>query len=186
MSTQRPRSTYANGSAANMVRSLLVIGALVAVLVAVVPRVNSISQPPVDVAAASVEIARESGWPIAVPEGLPEGWKPTSVRYVRSTDGLMTWHAGYQSPTGNYVALEQTQGATPRWIEAQTNRAREIGQVDIEGTSWTQFERGGKVQNSLLDRGSGPQDLTTLVTGTGTFEELAAFAAALQPVDASA
>ena len=116
MSTQPQRSSYANGSVANMLRSLLVIGVLVAALVAVVPRVNQVSQPPVDVASASVEIARQSGWPISRPEGLPEGWKATSVRYVRSTDGLMTWHAGYQSPTGNYVALEQTKGATKGWI----------------------------------------------------------------------
>ena len=47
-----PRSSYANGSVANMVRSLLVIGVIVAALIAIVPRVNSVSQPPVDVAAS--------------------------------------------------------------------------------------------------------------------------------------
>lgn len=165
-----------------MARSLLVVCALVAALVAVVPRVNSISQPPVDVSGAAVEVARQSGWPISRPEGLPEGWKATSVRYVRSTDGLMTWHAGYQSPTGNYVALEQTQDATQAWAEAQTNRARSIGELEVAGTTWTKFERGGKVQNSLLSKGATPGQLTTLVTGTGTFEELAAFAQALRPV----
>ena len=102
-------------------------------LIAVVPRVNTISQPPVNVAAASVEVARESGWAISVPVGLPEGWKATSVRHVRSTDGLMTWHAGYQSPTGNYVALEQTKDATRGWVEAQTNRARRTGEPGGRG-----------------------------------------------------
>jgi hypothetical protein len=165
-----------------MARSLLVIGTLVAALIAIVPRVNQVSQPPVDVAGASVEIAKKSGWPISRPEGLPQGWKATSVRYVRSTDGLMTWHAGYQSPTGNYVALEQTKGATQGWIEAQTNRAREIGQLESGGITWTKFERGGKVQNSLLSKGAGAGDLTTLVTGTGSFDELAVFAASLRPV----
>ncbi|HET8983135.1 MAG TPA: DUF4245 family protein, partial [Pedococcus sp.] len=112
MSTTPPRSSYASGTVSSMVRSLLVVGGLVALLIALVPRVNTISQPPVDVAAASVEVAKESGWAISRPVGLPDGWKATSVRNVRSTDGLMTWHAGYQSPTGNYVALEQTKGAT--------------------------------------------------------------------------
>ncbi len=182
VSTQPKRSSYANGSVANMIRSLLVITALVAVLIAVVPRVNQVSQPPVDVVSASVEVAKKSGWPISRPERLPEGWKATSVRYVRSTDGLMTWHAGYQSPSGNYVALEQTQGATQRWIEAQTNRARDIGELGAGGVTWTKYERGGKVQNSLLSRGADAQDLTTLITGTGTFDELATFAGSLRPV----
>lgn len=184
MSTPAPRSSYANGSVANMVRSLLVIGALVAVLVAVVPRVNSVSQPPVDVSGASVEVAHDSGWAIEAPEGLPDGWKATSVRYVRSTDGLMTWHAGYQSPTGNYVAIEQTKDATSGWVEAQTNRAAKTGTTEAGGRTWDTYVRNGKVQNSLVNRGAAGQ-LTTIVTGTGTFAELTAFADSLRPVPKS-
>src|SRR6185312_14558525 len=119
----------ANGTVANMLRSLLVIGVIVAALIAIVPRVNSVSQPPVDVGGVAVEVAKDSGWPIEAPQGLPHGWEATSVRYVRSTDGLMTWHAGYQSPDGNYVAIEQTKDATDTWVSAQTNRARVTGQT---------------------------------------------------------
>ena len=54
VSTTPPRSSYASGTVSSMVRSLLVVGGLVALLIALVPRVNTISQPPVDVAAASV------------------------------------------------------------------------------------------------------------------------------------
>jgi len=185
VSTQPPQSSYAKGSVANMVRSLLVIGALVVALIAIVPRVNTVSQPPVDVAAASVEIARQSGWPIDAPEGLAQGWKATSVRYVRSTGGLMTWHAGYQSPTGNYVAIEQTRDATDEWLAAQTNRARRTGEVQVAGKTWGTYVRGGKVQNSLVNRPTTPGALTTIVTGTGTFEELSTFAEALRPVQPS-
>lgn len=183
MSTPSPRSSYASGSVANMVRSLLVVGALVAALIVIVPRVNTVSQPPVNVAAAAVEIAKESGWSIAQPVGLPEGWKATSVRFVRSTDGLQTWHAGYQSASGNYVALEQTRDATQAWIEAQTNRARRTGELEAAGTTWTTFERSPKIQRSLVSTTETPDGLTTLITGTGTFEELAAFAETLEPVE---
>jgi hypothetical protein len=183
VSAPSPRSSYANGSAANMLRSLLVVGVIVAALVAIVPRVNSVSQPPVDVAGAAVEIARDSGWPIEAPEGLPDGWKATSVRYVRSTDGLMTWHAGYQSPDGNYVAIEQTKAATSGWVEAETNRARVTGQTQAGGRTWDTYVRSGKLQNSLVDK-AGAGGLTTIITGTGTFAELSAFADALRPVKA--
>jgi hypothetical protein len=185
VSAPAPRSSYANGSAANMVRSLVVICVIVAVLIAIVPRVNTVSQPPVDVAGASVEVAKESGWPIERPEALPAGWKATSVRYVRSTGGLMTWHAGYQSPTGNYIAIEQTKDATAKWISAQTNRAARTGEVQAAGRTWGTYVRSGKVQNSLVHRAQSPAELTTIVTGTGTFEELTAFAETLAPVPTS-
>lgn len=168
-----------------MLRSLLVIGVIVAALIAIVPRVNSVSQPPVDVSGASVEIAKESGWPIDRPEGLPDGWKATSVRYVRSTGGYMTWHAGYQSPTGNYVALEQTKDPDAEWIAAQTNRAGVTGQLVVGGRTWKTYVRGGKVQNSLVALPTAPGQLTTIVTGTGTFTELSTFAASLRPVPKS-
>ena len=185
MSTPAPRSSYANGSVANMLRSLLVIGALVALLIAIVPRVNTVSQPPVDVAAASVEIAKESGLPIERPEDLPDGWKASSVRYVRSTDGVMTWHAGYTAPSGNYVALEQAANATEGWIAAQVNRARDTGERQVAGKTWTAYVRGVKIQNSLVNRPASADQLTTIITGTGTFEELAEFAEALKPAPSS-
>jgi hypothetical protein len=183
VSTPSPRSSYVSGSVANMARSLLVVAGLVAVLIAVVPRVNTVSQPPVDVSAAAVEVAKDSGWAISRPEGLPEGWKATSVRHVRSTDGLMTWHAGYQSPSGNYVALEQTQDATRGWVEAQTNRARQTGELEAAGRTWAKYERTPKVQRSLVATDTSGDRLTTLVTGTGTFDELVSFAESLQPVE---
>lgn len=181
MSAPGSRSSYANGSVGNLVRSLLVVGGLVALLIAVVPRVNQVSQPPVDVAGTAAQVAADTGWPISVASGLPDGWKATSVRYVRSTDGVMTWHAGYQAPSGNYVALEQTREATDGWVEAQTNRARRTGQLQAAGLGWDTYVRSGKVQNSLVHRAQGSAELTTIVTGTGTFEELTAFAEALTP-----
>jgi hypothetical protein len=96
----------------------------------------------------------------------------------------MTWHAGYQSPTGNYVAIEQTKDATSGWVEAQTNRAAKTGTTEAGGRRWDTYVRNGKVQNSLVNRGAKGQ-LTTIVTGTGTFPELTAFADSLRPVPKS-
>lgn len=177
-----PPSRYSMGSLPNMLRSLVVIVAIMGVVFVTVPRVTSISQPPVDVAANAAAVRDTTGWPISVPQGLPEGWKATAVRYVRSTDGLMTWHVGYQTPGGTYVALEQTQGATHDWVRAQTNRAPAGEPVTIGGTQWTPYVRADKVQNSLVDRPSGDDALTTVVTGTGSFEELTAFVQRLVPV----
>jgi len=176
------KSHYSSGSVPNMVRSLLVIGALMALIWFMTPRVNTLGGPVVDVHATAVDVAEESGWPISEAVDLPKDWKTTSARYVRGTDGLMTWHAGYQAPSGSYVAVEQTRDATRGWVEAQTNRARRVGELEAAGTTWVKYERGGKVQNSLVDRRTGSDELTTLLTGTGTFEELALVAEHLGPV----
>ena len=97
----------------------------------------------------------------------------------------MTWHAGYQSPTGNYIALEQTKDATDAWVSAQTNRAPKTGEVQAAGKTWSTYVRSSKVQNSLVHRAETATELTTIVTGTGTFDELVAFAETLRPVPAS-
>jgi len=170
------------GNLRSMVISMLVVLGFVVVWVAMVPRPNAITQPPVDVTSVAQQVKAETKWPILQPQGLPDGWRATSVRFVRSTDGLMTWHAGYQSPKGDYIALEQTQGATRGWVEAQTNRGAEEGTQAVAGQEWTRIDRKDKVQFSLVRRGAGPKDLTTIVTGTGPYDELATFASSLRPV----
>ena len=170
------------GNLRSMIISMLVVMGFVVVWVAMVPRPNAESQPPIDVTSVAQQVRAQTHWPILQPQGLPEGWKATSARFVSATGGLMTWHAGYQSPTGDYIALEQTQGATSEWVGAQTNRGHDEGTLQVAGVSWTKVDRKDKVQFSLVHRGSGPKDLTTIVTGTGTYDELAAFAATLRPV----
>lgn len=178
----RPASRYAMGSASNMIRSMLVIGALVLLLVLLVPRVSSVGGPPVDVHKTALEVKQETGWPIVEAVGLPEGWSETSARYVRSSDGRRTWHAGYQTPGGRYAAVEQTKDATDFWVRTQTNRAPVMGARDIDGESWTWYVRDQKVQNSLVNRQREPGAMTTLVTGTATEDELRVLIDHLAPV----
>jgi Protein of unknown function (DUF4245) len=177
-----PPSRYSMGSTQNLVLSLLAVLGMVAVLVLIVPRVNSVSGPPVDIHATAVDVQHRTNWPIVEAVGLPQGWTPTSARYVRTTDGFMTWHAGYQLPDGTYVAVEQTKDPNRAWVEAQTNRAPRSGTVEAAGRTWTTFVRDTKVQNSLLDDPKTSGDLTTLITGTASLEQMADFATYLQPV----
>lgn len=173
-------SAYAQGSVANMLRSLLVIGAIMAVLALIFPR----AQPevrPVDVAATAQQVEQSTGWPITAPRDLPDGWVPTRAQYLRSTDGLMTWQAAYQTPAGDFAALQQTIDATDAWVTAQVNRSPRVGQVEVDGAAWEQYDREGKVQRSLVRRG-GSGEVTTVVTGTASFEELRLLVRSLSPV----
>lgn len=179
-----PRSRYSLGSTKNLVYSLLAVLGMVLVLVLMVPRVTTLGGPPVDVHTTAVEVQRTSGWPVVEPVGLPERWRPTSVRYVRVTDGFMTWHVGYQTPSGTFVAVEQTMNPSRAWIAAQTNRAPREGTLEVAGRTWERFVRDSKVQNSLLSvppAGSG--ELATLVTGTASFEEMVVYIESLRPAE---
>ncbi|WP_307812746.1 DUF4245 domain-containing protein [Phycicoccus sp. CSK15P-2] len=179
----RPTSRYSLGSTKNLVYSLLAVLGMVLLLVLLVPRVDRVGGPVVDVHGTAVEVAERTGWPVVEPVGLPEGWTATSARYYRSTDGVMTWHAGYQTPRGTYVAVEQAKDPSRGWVSAQTNRAPQDGTMEIAGRTWERFVRDSKVQNSLLhlpDDGSG--ELATLVTGDASFEDMAVYVEALRPV----
>ncbi|MGL5911097.1 MAG: DUF4245 domain-containing protein [Phycicoccus sp.] len=176
------RSRYSLGSAKNLVYSMLAVVGMTAVLVLVVPRVNSVSGPAVDVAATAVQVQRDTGWPIVAAEGLPEGWRETSARYSRTTEEVMAWHAGYQTPEGTYVAVEQALDPPRGWVTAQTNRAPREGTLEIEGRAWVKLVRDTKTQNSLVAEPTAPGELTTLVTGTATFDDLTEFIGYLQPV----
>jgi hypothetical protein len=175
-------SSYAQGSVANMLRSLLVIGAIMAVLVLLFPRIQP-PPPDVDVLETAQQVEQSTGWPVSAPRDLPAGWVATRAQYLRSTDGLMTWRAGYETPEGDYAAFQQTVDATDAWVAQQVNRSPRVGQVDVAGASWDQYDRGAKVQRSLVRRG-GTGEITTVVTGTASWEELEGLAESLEPVRA--
>ncbi len=174
-------SRYARGSVANMVRSLVVIGGIMAVLFFMVPRTNTVSVPKVDVDALARTVASDTGWPIEVPAGLPDGWTPSDVRFLPSTGGLRVWHVGYQTPDRQYAAVEQTMNGTAEWVRAQTNRAPKTGTVIAAGRTWDIYVRDIKTQNSLVNRPESGSGLTTLITGDASVTDLTFFAEHLKP-----
>jgi hypothetical protein len=91
---------------------------------------------------------------------------------------VLTWHAGFMTADDQYAAVEQGQDAPLEWLRAQTNRGREEGTVEVEGQPWRKFVRLDKLQHSLVHERGG---VTTIVTGTATFEDLAVLAASLEP-----
>lgn len=170
---ERRRATWPH-----MVGALLVVLGIVVGLLLLVPRTNRITQPPVDVAAGARAAASKVDFTPSVPTGLPAGWRATSVRTTRSTGQVMTWHAGFMTADDQYAAVEQGQDVPAEWVRSQTNRAREEGTRDVEGVPWRAFVRLDKLQNSLLHQQG---DVTTIVTGTADFADLALLAASLEP-----
>jgi hypothetical protein len=174
------------GSSSNMVRSLVVILGMVAVLVAIVPRTQGVTQPPVDAASVVSDAVRQSGLPFAAPVGLPSGWTPTSARYAASTDGLPTWQGGWTTPSGGFVAIRQTRTASPNWVTAATNEGTVTGRVDEGGRTWVRYVSTANQQErvSLVDVPAGAAadtGIATVVTAIAPDDEVATFVTALQP-----
>lgn len=173
----RGASHYAKGTVANMMRSMAVIVAITMALFFVTGRPNSRTPESVDVASAAEHRAAEAGQPFSYPEDLPEGWVATNARYASSTGGVMAWNAGYTTPDGEYVSVQQAAAPGEEWVRTQTNNGRAVGRVSTEdGREWVKRDRQGKVQRSLVHDPESSSGLTTLVTGTGSWEQLEEFA----------
>ena len=184
---QPPTPRRGLGSLRSMVISMVVILAAVLAWVAMVPRVREVSQPAVDVTSVATQVRGDTGWAISQPQ-LPSGWKATNARFTPVAGGVGTWHAGYLSPDGQYVSIDQTPatGAGQSWVSAVTSDGRAEGTLDAAGTTWRKLSSRDTVQRSLLSRGSGARPLVTVLSGTAPYGQLAEFAEALKPVPAPA
>lgn len=175
---QDKRRRRARATWTSMVLSLGAVLAIVLGLVLLVPRVSQVSQPPVNVQFGARAAADKVDFQPSVPVGLGQGWTATSVRTTNSTDQVQTWHVGYLTPTRQYAALEQGQETSDLWLEQLTHRGRVDGTQQVAGQPWQRWTGGRGEQNSLVHaRGK----VTTVVTGTATFAELAVLAASLHP-----
>lgn len=161
-----------------MIRSLVVVGAVVVVLVLIVPRPSGVSQPPIDVAGVAQGARTEAQFPISVPGPLPVEWRATSARILQGTDNVQTWHVGYETADAQYAAVEQAKGATAGWLRANTQGGKPVGSQVVNGVTWTQVLHENRLQRTLqLTHG----DLTTLVTGTASWADLGVLASSLTP-----
>ncbi|MDQ1539189.1 MAG: hypothetical protein QOE58_3582 [Actinomycetota bacterium] len=188
---QPPAPRRGFGSMRSMVISLVVIMVAVLAWVLMVPRVRDINQPAVDVTSVAAAVRQESGWAISQPQ-LPAGWKATSVRFDAVADPVKTWHAGYLSPDGHYVSMDQTAvaGATSRWISGRISHGQADGILSAAGMTWQKFSSEGVVQRSLVSsarvsKGSGGHEVTTVLSGTAPYAQLVQFAEAMKPVPVS-
>lgn len=155
----------------DLVLSLVIVGIFVAFLFVVVWRPSPEQVRVVD-PAVQLEAARaQASYAVLAPEGLSPDWKPTSARFEQTADSTSTWFLGYVTPQTQYVALAQTDGDPQAFIAEQTLQGVPDGQRNIDGRTWDQYVSSD--QRSLVLKG---KDSTTVVTGTVSYDELAAFA----------
>jgi Protein of unknown function (DUF4245) len=162
----------------DMIRSLIVVGGCVVVLVLIVPRPSAVNQPPVDVAGIAQGATADAHFTLEVPQGLPSEWRPTSASLLTSVDSIQTWHVGYETSSASYAALEQATAVTAFWVDRNSGGGRAVGVQLVDGVSWTQLIHQDRLQRTLLLTQG---DRTTMVTGTASWTELGQLAASITP-----
>lgn len=162
----------------DMVRSMAVVLVVVFLIVLLAWRPQPEAVTVVDPAPVVAMAAAQAGFPVLAATGLAEGWRPTSVRWEPTEDSESepVLHVGYVTPTDAYAQVSQSTARSARYLDEQTAGGRPTGQQDVAGTSWERWETADR--RSLV-LGTGPS--LTIVSGTGSWEELATLAASLRP-----
>jgi Protein of unknown function (DUF4245) len=161
----------------DMVLSLGVILLLIGVFMALTPRRHYDAVREIDYSSALRDARAVAPFHVRAPEGLPPRWRATSVRYDGDVDGSAQWHLGYVSPQDQYVGLEETDGPARAFIYSLSNRGLADGATLVNGVVWDRYLRNSRDVRTLARSDGG---VTTVVTGTASYEELGEFAAALR------
>lgn len=176
------------GTWRNLLLSMGALGIVVVAWLALVPRVERVEQPAVDVAGTTRQVAADTRTPLLLADLGPD-WKATSVRVERVGEGVSTLHAGYhrQPDAQQYVAVVQTLQPTSAqqaqaWITQKYGESHDT--MDVGGKVWTRHTAGDPARQVLVGPlGNGTANNPVIVvTGTGSVEDLASAAATLRPV----
>ncbi len=160
----------------DMVLSMVVIGAVVALVYTVIP--HDEDADPVKTVDYRVELStaqRSAPYPVLAPQGLPPEWRATSVTY-RGNEGK-AWHLGFLDPEKEYVAVEQSTKDPAKYVPEVTLSAKNSGKTQaIGGADWQVWK--GEKYDALVRTDKGA---TTVVLGTAKDERLVEMATALKP-----
>ncbi|KOV63772.1 hypothetical protein ADK64_19425 [Streptomyces sp. MMG1121] len=160
-----------------MILSLALVGmaALVVYFVTIPHDDHAPDLKRVDYRVELIGARRVASYPVAAPEGLPSTWKATSVTYDGEKD--QRWHIGFQTPDGQYVQVEQSTQKPADFIDDASQGASATQKTEtIDGRTWTRYT-GGRYDALVLE---GTHGSTTVVAGTGSFDELTKMATALR------
>jgi len=165
-------------TAMDMVRSLALVLAAVAVIMQITHRPQPDAVKPVEIAPKLAVARAQAGYPVLV--ATQAAYVPTSVRweYTAETKPVPVWHVGYVTPDTQYVQVDQTAAGSPGFISEATASGIAGDALRIAGSSWQKYE-------SVSDTGTRrslvlitPQ-ATTVVSGTVEWPELQSVVAGL-------
>lgn len=143
---------------------LLAIGIVVVGWLAGLFRNDTVVEPSVVNYAAVAEAAQdEADFPLAVPGGLPGGWRATSADWDPADQ---RWHVGILTEGEDYAGIEQSALDAAAARRTYAPEATEAGTVDVSGQPWVRLvdEQTGAVtllleqpESTVVVNGSAPE-----------------------------
>ena len=123
----------------DMVISLVVL-LIPVLLVVAVYRLKGGEDPVVIDPSAPIGQAQEGGaFPVSVPRGLAEGWRPISAGYRGGATAVL--RIGYLTPSGGGAQLIESNEPAESLLRRELgDQVRPTGTVDIDGRSWQSYD----------------------------------------------
>jgi hypothetical protein len=149
-----------------------VVGVIVALNIAEQPDpvVRDVDYP------AAIALARQqAAYEVLGPEPVPDGWRVSSARTEPDGDGV-AWHVGLVTRREEYAAVEQSDRDRRTFVDRFVPGSRADGTVRLAGRTWTRRAGGSTDDRALVLESGG---VTTLVTGSASWAELAELARSL-------
>jgi len=169
-------------TAANMIRSLLplVLGCLLVVGITAVRQNPDDPIREVDTTSAERAVSELASYPLLVPRGLSDDWRPTSVRTDAGTASAgdpVTLQIGWYTPGEEFAQYVVSDDAEAAALTDVLTDATQEGSRQVDGATWQQLTttRG----ETALTRTEGTA--TLVVTGSASDDELTTLAGSLEP-----
>ncbi len=160
-------------------RSLAVVGAIVAVIVVLNYRAPQDPVPEIDPVPLASQVATVAPFPVLMP--TDPDWRSTSARWepTAESEGEPVWFTGgVYSAEGPFASVSQSVAASPEYLAEQTREGSSDGEtIILAGAAWQRYTSAN--ERSLVLSGDGG---TTVVSGTGSWDDLERFASSLEPV----
>ena len=158
----------------DMVISLAVVLASIAVIMAITWRPTPDPVRVIDPTPALVQARAEADYPILYPAGLDAAWRPTSARWEITPASAPdpAWHVGFVTPDDAYAQLGQSVTEDPSYVADQIGAAEPAG----EWEGWIRYDSID--QRALVRVDSG---VTVVVSGTAPWPTLQVLAERLSP-----
>jgi hypothetical protein len=178
MANKKPRGRE---TAWDMVLSMGAVIATVGVIMLIAWRPQQEVKQEVDYESAVASAVIAQTWPISIPETLPTGYRATSARLEPESygeSGDIRWILGFQTAANEYVSIWQSDGPVKSVVAAATNSATCDATETIGGEVWQKCETDKPLTRAFVKTDG---DVTSIVSGTSSWDELLRFAESLIP-----
>ncbi|MET0931557.1 MAG: DUF4245 domain-containing protein [Aeromicrobium sp.] len=155
-----PRSSRGNPAVGDIIRTMVVFGALILALYGLGQLFTSKPETTVktvDYAAVVAQARPAATFPLASPTQLPDGWRATSARFQANG-----WHLGILTDDDDYVGLEQLTATVDRAVDRFADGSKLGDPAEVAGETWT-VRTGPDGRITYVRNADG---LTTLVNST--------------------